>query len=52
VYDKSVDEAIAFLDEKFKEGKLGKLKKAYYEDSKNFLRAVKGFESFTKEYLS
>jgi len=50
VHEMSVDEAIAFLDEKFKEGKLGKLKKAYYQDSKHFLRAVKGFESFIKEY--
>jgi hypothetical protein len=48
VYGMSVDEAIAFLHEKVEEGKLAKV---YYKDSKNFLRAVRGFESVIKEYL-
>ena len=44
VYGLSVEDAIAFLKDKLNE-------KAYYGDSKNFVRAVRWYENFLKKYL-
>lgn len=44
VFGMSVEDAIAFLKDRLKE-------KAYYGDSKNFLRAVRWCENFLKKYL-
>jgi len=48
VYRMSVDDAIAFLTAKVKDGTL---KKGYYLDSKHFLRAVLECEISLKKYL-
>jgi hypothetical protein len=48
VYRMSVDDAIAFLEAKVKDGTL---KKGYYLDSKHFLRAVLECEISLKKYL-